>query len=150
MPAFVAPLFPSYACSIQHKGIIPLYYEGFYRTYWYKKHAWIQRVGQGVWNPHPEKSQNIGFLSNTGPDPLNITKLQSQHSMLGHHWHASKMLFNGVSLAGQWWPAYYSGIWILLPLINERKCFKIGPPRIRACKYWTAHCVLKEAIGISF
>ena len=32
-----------------------------------------------------EKSQNIGFLSNTGLDPLKITKLPSQHSMLGHH-----------------------------------------------------------------
>ena len=34
--------------------------------------------------PHPEKSQNIGFPSNTGPDPLKITNLPSQHSMLGH------------------------------------------------------------------
>ena len=29
--------------------------------------------------------KNIGFLSNTGPDPLKIKKLPSQHSMLGHH-----------------------------------------------------------------
>ena len=34
--------------------------------------------------------KNIGFLSNTGPDPLKITKLPSQHSMLGHHQHASE------------------------------------------------------------
>ena len=26
---------------------------------------------------------------NTGPDPLKITKLPSQHSMLGHHRYAS-------------------------------------------------------------
>ena len=39
----------------------------------------------------PLKSQNRGFLSNT--DPLKITKLPSQHSMLGHHRHASKMPF---------------------------------------------------------
>ena len=31
--------------------------------------------GQGVGIPPPLKSQNIGFLSNTGPDPLKITKL---------------------------------------------------------------------------
>ena len=36
--------------------------------------------------PDPLKNhKNIGLLSNTGPDPLKITKLPSQHSMLGHH-----------------------------------------------------------------
>ena len=48
--------------------------------------------GQGVRTP-PVKSQNIGFISNNGLDPLKITKLLSQHLMLGHHWHASKMPF---------------------------------------------------------
>ena len=37
--------------------------------------------------------KNIGFLSNTGPDPLKITKLPSQHSMLGQHLHASETPF---------------------------------------------------------
>ena len=37
--------------------------------------------------------KNIGFLSNTGPDPLKITKLLSQHSMLGHHRPASETPF---------------------------------------------------------
>ena len=32
-----------------------------------------------------ENYKNIGFLSNTGPFPLKITKLPIQHSMLGHH-----------------------------------------------------------------
>ena len=32
----------------------------------------------------------MGFLINTGPDPLENHKLPSQHSMLGHHWPASK------------------------------------------------------------
>ena len=32
-----------------------------------------------------ENHKNIGFISNTGPDPLKITKLSSKHSMLGHH-----------------------------------------------------------------
>ena len=36
-----------------------------------------------------------------GPDPLKITKLPSQRSMLGHHWHASKRHLNGVLLVGQ-------------------------------------------------
>ena len=48
-------------------------------------HVRIQRGG-GTGGPDPpEKSQNIGFLSETGPDPLKITKLPNQHSMLGHH-----------------------------------------------------------------
>ena len=34
-----------------------------------------------------------GGLSNTGPDPLKIAKLLSQHSMLGHHRHASETPF---------------------------------------------------------
>ena len=37
-------------------------------------------VGQGVRTPLINH-KNIGFLSNTGPDPLKITKLPSQHSM---------------------------------------------------------------------
>ena len=36
--------------------------------------------------PAPKKSQNIGFLSSTGLD-------LSQHSMLGHHRHASETPF---------------------------------------------------------
>ena len=35
--------------------------------------------------PPSEKSQNIGFPSNTGPDPLKLHNLPSQHSLLGHH-----------------------------------------------------------------
>ena len=56
--------------------------------------------GTGGLDPPPLKNHKyIGFLSNTGPDPLKITKLPSQHSMLGHHRHASETPFNGVSLA---------------------------------------------------
>ena len=51
-------------------------------------HARIQR-GQGSGPPPPPKNhKNIGFLSNTGQDPLIITKPTSQHSMLGHQRHA--------------------------------------------------------------
>ena len=42
-------------------------------------HGWIQR-GQEV-RTIPENHKLIGFPSNTGPDPLKITKLSSQHSM---------------------------------------------------------------------
>ena len=45
--------------------------------------------------------KNIVLLRNTGPDPLKVTKLPKQYSMLGHHRHASETPFNGVSLAGR-------------------------------------------------
>ena len=51
---------------------------------------------QGVRTPHPMKHQkNIGFLSKTGSDPMKllITKLLSQHSMLGPHRHSSETPF---------------------------------------------------------
>ena len=53
-------------------------------------HGRIQR-GTGGPDP-PENHRNIGFPSNIDPDPLKITKLPSQHSMVGH-WHASKTPF---------------------------------------------------------
>ena len=43
--------------------------------------------------PPPENYKNIEFLSTTGPDPLKITKLPIQHSMLGHHRPASETPF---------------------------------------------------------
>ena len=44
--------------------------EGSYETAYAHilAHERIQMGGEG--NPPPEKSQNIGFLCNTGPDPL--------------------------------------------------------------------------------
>ena len=54
--------------------------------------------GGGVRTPL-KNHKNIGFLSNTGPGPLKITKLSSQHLMLGHHRDASECHLNGVSLA---------------------------------------------------
>ena len=50
--------------------------------------------GGGAGGPDPlENYKNIGFLSNIGPDPLKITKLPIQHSMLGHHRPASETPF---------------------------------------------------------
>ena len=49
---------------------------------------------EGTGGPDPlENYSNIGFLSNTGTDPLKITKLPIQHSMLGHHRPASETPF---------------------------------------------------------
>ena len=51
--------------------------------------------GRGSGHLPLKKHKNIGFLSNTGPDALKITKLTSQHSMLGHHRPASETPLNG-------------------------------------------------------
>ena len=50
-------------------------------------HERIQRGGGGSGvRPLPLKNQkNIGFPSNIDPDSLKITKLPSQHSMIGHY-----------------------------------------------------------------
>ena len=50
-------------------------------------------VGAGGPDPPLKNHKNIGFPSNIGPDPLKITKLPSQHSMLGQHRHASETPF---------------------------------------------------------
>ena len=48
--------------------------------------------GQGS-GPVQENYKNIEFLSNTGPDPLKITKLPIQHSSLGLYRPASETPF---------------------------------------------------------
>ena len=56
-------------------------------------HGRIQRGYRGSGPPPPLKNhKNIGFPSNIDPDPLKLTKLLSQHSMVGH-WHVSKTPF---------------------------------------------------------
>ena len=53
----------------------------------------IRRGDGGQDTPIPEKSESIGVFSNSGPDPLKITKLPNQHSIFGHHQHASETPF---------------------------------------------------------
>ena len=58
--------------------------------------------GGGTGGPDPPKNhKNIGFLCNTGPDPLKTTKLPSQHSMSGHHRPASETPFKWRFAGGQ-------------------------------------------------
>ena len=60
------------------------------------------RRGRGERGPDPsEKSQKIGFLSNTGPDPMKITKLPSQIQCWAIIDTPTKRHLNGVSLAGR-------------------------------------------------
>ena len=91
-------------------------------THSQRRHARIQRGGGGGAGII---TKNIEFHSNTDPDPLKITKLPSQHLILGHHCPAK------------------SGIRILPPLIKKKiiiiiiiiKHDKVGPtldPRMEA------------------
>ena len=67
-----------------------------------KCHARIQwgETGSGPPPPPPpEKSQNIGFLAILVWTPRKNTKLPNQHSMLGHHRHASE---TPIKMAFRW------------------------------------------------
>ena len=78
----------------------------------------FQRGGGGAGSPDTPLKNHITknrVSMHTSPIPLKLTKLPSQHSMLGHQ--SAKRHLNGVSLAGQRWPAY-SGVWILSFIIN--------------------------------
>ena len=59
----------------------------------------------------------IGFLSNTGPDPLKITKLQSQHSMACQR--------NAVSLGADDGP-FIVALGFSIPLSTKK--YHIWPP----------------------
>ena len=58
-----------------------------------KDSAYADPEGGGAGGPDPPPGKRNGFLRNTGPDPLKITKLPIKHSMLGHHRPASETPF---------------------------------------------------------
>ena len=72
----------------------------------------------GAGGPDPLKIiKNIGFLSHTGVDLLKMTKLPSQHSMLGNHWHVSETF--------RWRAEGYPLIVFLDPLIQKKNVAKL-------------------------
>ena len=72
--------------------------------------------GAGGSDPSLKIYKAVGFLGDTGPDPLKNHKIQ-YWTIIGQ---PAKRHFYGVSLAGLCWPTF-SGIWILSPLINLKK-----------------------------
>ena len=65
------------------------------------RHARIQKGGGGVQNP-AEKSQNIEFPCNTGPDPLKIKKaIPAKIKCWAIIGPPAKPYLNDVSLAGR-------------------------------------------------
>ena len=82
--------------------------------------SWADPEGD---RPHPWK---IGFLSILVRFPLKSQSYQASIRCWAISGTPAKRHLNGVSLAGQWWPAY-SGVWILTPIINLKKVVKVGP-----------------------
>ena len=78
---------------VEKEAVDELAYMGYEKVHTsIVRHAQIQRVDRRYGHPL-ENHKYIGFLSNTDPDLLKITKLSSQHSMLGCHRHASERPF---------------------------------------------------------
>ena len=84
--------------------------------------------------PPPLKNHKfIGLLSNTGPDPMKITKLPSQHSTLGYYRLACetpfKWRFAGRRIIAHFW-------WSLEPRSPKKtkiNLIRVGPPRTIPC-----------------
>ena len=97
--------------------------------------------GGGHWvrTPPPLKNHNfIGFPSNTGPDPLKISKLPSQHSTVGHYGPTSESQHSTVGHYGptsetpfQW---RFAGRSIMVfgalfpPKKQKKLLIRVGPP----------------------
>ena len=84
---------------------------------------WTDPEGGGGHKNH----KNSGFLCNTGPDPLQITKLQSQHSMLGHHRPASETPFKWRFTGGPMMVIYSAILDPLSPLQLKKKLSNLDP-----------------------
>ena len=113
------------------------------------------RGGTGGLDPTPEKSQNIGFLINTAPDPL-----KSQSSMLGHHQHASElpMAFrwraneHSVTLAGRSCPLIVALDPPSPHQLKKKYFVKVGTPltklsgSLHVCKYFGTESKLFDTL----
>ena len=75
----------------------------------------IERGDRGSRSPLKKITKLYGFLAILVWIPWKITKLPSQHSMLGHHRHASETPFKW-RFAGR--PMMVQFLWYLDPLIN--------------------------------
>ena len=103
----------------------------------------IQRAdGTGVWNTL-KNHKNFGFLSNTGHDPQICQASRHQR-------HASETPFNGVSLAGQWWPAivvFGSYLPSSTKKIIKKTVVRVGLTLTKnRCQSWT-HRLIKKSLS---
>ena len=90
------------SADIANLHICKLSHNEIFRAYVGKGHTWIQKGDRGF-GPPLKKHKHLGFLSNTGPDPLK--KSQSCQARI-LCWTIidtpAKRHVNGVSLAGRW------------------------------------------------
>ena len=113
----------------------------FHANPWKGDSSWADsRGGGGRESGPPWKITKNRVSKHTSPVPLKITKLPSQHSMLGHQ--SAKRHLNGVSLAGQWWLAYRSS----LPSSTKKKtlsklsAYFFRPHCFENTRAWTSIC----------
>ena len=109
----------------------------FHANPWKGDSSWADYRGRGEARspeptPTPLKITKNRVSKHTSPVPLKITKQPSQHSMLGHQ--SAKRQFNGVSLAGQWWPAFVV-FGSSLPSSTKKNVVKVGPPPLPRTKF---------------
>ena len=65
------------------------------KAFAYMRYACADPEGRTGGPDHLKNHKNIGFSSNIDLDPLKITKLPSQHLLVGHYRHASETRFTG-------------------------------------------------------
>ena len=94
--------------------------------------SWADPEGRGARGPHPlEKSQNIGFHSNSGPDPLKNHKATKPAFNVGP---SSGHQRNAIEVAFRWRAIMARLLWYLHPpsphqLKKKRKnVVKVGHP----------------------
>ena len=70
--------------------------------------------GGGGGRDPPENHKKIGFLSNTGPDPLKNHKATKPAFMMGHHWPAREVHLSPHQLKKRYqsWIPYDKSFWI--------------------------------------
>ena len=83
-------------------------------------HGLIQRGCSGSGTPSPEKSQKYRVSLQYWSGSPKQKKATKPAFNVGPSSACQQSQFNGVSLAGRCWPIY-SGIWILYPLINQKR-----------------------------
>ena len=91
--------------------------------------SWADPEGD---RPHPWK---IGFLSILVRFPLKSQSYQASIRCWAISGTPSKRHLNGVSLAGQWWPAYRAVFGSSLPSSTKEICQSWTPFWIRACSW---------------
>ena len=114
-------------CQDQDESVHGMFIVIFIQMYMHTcTHVRIQRENRGSGPPPLKNRKNIGFLSNTGLEPLKITKLASKHHRLASETPYKSRFGGGSMLARLKW-CVFGLVWILPPLLKEKQIVKVGP-----------------------